>query len=162
MYKRVLLAYDGTLEGRTALREGALLARSLGAEIFLLSVIGAGMGIQMAAAASNNAPMVDMRDTYRQIFEEGVAGLEELGFKSNAKMVEGEPVDQITKYAREISADLVVVGHRRKNIFSRWWSGSTSSYLSDSLTCSLLIGRTEVPREAFQHAMQRIEKEETQ
>ena len=27
MYKRVLLAYDGSLEGRTALREGALLAR---------------------------------------------------------------------------------------------------------------------------------------
>jgi nucleotide-binding universal stress UspA family protein len=27
MYKRILLAYDGSIEGRTALREGALLAR---------------------------------------------------------------------------------------------------------------------------------------
>ena len=26
MYKRILLAYDGSVEGRTALREGALLA----------------------------------------------------------------------------------------------------------------------------------------
>ena len=25
MYKRILLAYDGSIEGRTALREGALL-----------------------------------------------------------------------------------------------------------------------------------------
>ena len=35
MYKRILLAYDGSVEGRTALREGALLARQCGAEVFL-------------------------------------------------------------------------------------------------------------------------------
>ena len=40
MYKRILLAYDGSLEGRTALREGALLARQCDAEVFLLSVLG--------------------------------------------------------------------------------------------------------------------------
>ena len=39
MYKRILLAYDGSVEGRTALREGALLARQCGAEVFLLSVV---------------------------------------------------------------------------------------------------------------------------
>ncbi len=36
---RVLLAYDGSVEGRTALREGALLARQCGAEVFLLAVL---------------------------------------------------------------------------------------------------------------------------
>ena len=39
MYKRILLAYDGSVEGRTALREGALLARQCGADVFLLSVL---------------------------------------------------------------------------------------------------------------------------
>jgi nucleotide-binding universal stress UspA family protein len=39
MYKRILLAYDGSVEGRTALREGALLARQCVAEVFLLSVL---------------------------------------------------------------------------------------------------------------------------
>jgi nucleotide-binding universal stress UspA family protein len=39
MYKRILLAYDGSVEGRTALREGALLARQCGAEVFLLAVL---------------------------------------------------------------------------------------------------------------------------
>jgi len=34
MYKRILLAYDGSIEGRTALREGALLARQCSAEVF--------------------------------------------------------------------------------------------------------------------------------
>ena len=39
MYKRIRLAYDGSLEGRTALRESAVLARQCKAEVFLLSVL---------------------------------------------------------------------------------------------------------------------------
>ena len=39
MYERILLAYDGSLEGRTALREGAVFARQCSAEVFLLSVL---------------------------------------------------------------------------------------------------------------------------
>ena len=40
MYKRVLLAYDGSIEGRRALREGAKLAQLCGADVFLLAVVG--------------------------------------------------------------------------------------------------------------------------
>jgi nucleotide-binding universal stress UspA family protein len=39
MYKRIVLAYDGSVEGRTALRDGALLAKQCRAEVFLLSVL---------------------------------------------------------------------------------------------------------------------------
>jgi nucleotide-binding universal stress UspA family protein len=39
MYKRILLACDGSVEGRTALREGALLGRQCGAKVLLLSVL---------------------------------------------------------------------------------------------------------------------------
>ena len=39
MYKQILLAYDGSLEGLKALREGALLARSCSADVFLLCIV---------------------------------------------------------------------------------------------------------------------------
>jgi nucleotide-binding universal stress UspA family protein len=39
MYKKVLLAYDGSVEGRRALREGAKLAQLCRAEVFLLAVV---------------------------------------------------------------------------------------------------------------------------
>jgi nucleotide-binding universal stress UspA family protein len=39
MYKKVLLAYDGSIEGRLALREGAKLAQLCRAEVFLLAVV---------------------------------------------------------------------------------------------------------------------------
>ena len=39
MYTKVLLAYDGSIEGRRALREGAKLAQLCRAEVFLLAVV---------------------------------------------------------------------------------------------------------------------------
>ena len=39
MYKKVLLAYDGSVEGRRALREGAKLAQLCRADVFLLAVV---------------------------------------------------------------------------------------------------------------------------
>ncbi|HCI98959.1 MAG TPA: universal stress protein, partial [Sulfitobacter sp.] len=37
MYRTILLAYDGTTEGRLALREGARLAQICNAEVVLLA-----------------------------------------------------------------------------------------------------------------------------
>ena len=50
MYERILLAYDGSVEGRAALKEGALLARQDKAQVFLLSVV-ATSGALMAASS---------------------------------------------------------------------------------------------------------------
>jgi nucleotide-binding universal stress UspA family protein len=46
MYKKVLLAYDGSIEGRLALREGAKLAQLCRAEVFLVIV---GNSIRLAS-----------------------------------------------------------------------------------------------------------------
>jgi len=39
LYKKVLLAYEGSIGGRRALREGAKLAQFCGADVFLLAVV---------------------------------------------------------------------------------------------------------------------------
>ena len=44
MYKKVLLAYDGSVEGRRALREGARVAQLCNAEVFLLAVVEVSAG----------------------------------------------------------------------------------------------------------------------
>ena len=46
MYKRVLVAYDGSREGRSALREGALLVRELNAELYILAVVAETPGMR--------------------------------------------------------------------------------------------------------------------
>ena len=86
MYKRILLAYDGSVEGRTALREGALLARRCGAEVFLLSVLvdpGTFVLTEVALAGAS----VQMEDDFIEVLNEGVARLRALGFDPVAKLV---------------------------------------------------------------------------
>lgn len=148
MYDRVLLAYDGSREARTALREGALLARRFTCKVYLLCVVSEGAGVQIGEAAMPGAVALT-RDTYQELFDEALKKLTELGFKPEGRMVYGEPALEIAAYAREVQADLVVVGHRKKNLFERWWSGQTSAYLSDHVGCSVLIARRTVTDEEF-------------
>jgi len=143
MYQRILLAYDGTLEGRSALREGAVLAMHCGAKVYLLSVVAETAGIQMAEGA-HSGPIALRQELYKTVLDEGTERLRALGLDPVAHLVSGEPARVIGAYAREIGADLVVVGHRRQNALTRWWSGSSGAYLVDHVGCSLLISRNQV------------------
>jgi nucleotide-binding universal stress UspA family protein len=60
MYSRILLAYDGSVEGRTALREGALLAKQCGAQVFLLSVVTDPGTLLMSEVDAGSAPTRDI------------------------------------------------------------------------------------------------------
>ena len=52
----------------------------------------------------------------------------------------GDTVDEITKHARKISADLIVVGHRHLDSWAaRWWRGSISGALIEHSPCSVLV-----------------------
>jgi nucleotide-binding universal stress UspA family protein len=151
MYQRILLAYDGSVEGRKALREGALVAKRFGAEVFLLSVIAETPGLQLAEAAYAGA-VAHQQESQRAILEEGAERLAQLGFKPIAKLARGQPVQVISAYAREIQADLVVVAHKRQNALERWWSGPSGAALSDHLGCSLLVSRNTISDELVQKA----------
>lgn len=143
MYGKVLLAYDGTREGRAALREGALLARRCGAEVFLLAIVPA-----VTSADAMGAPMV-LPDAHEEIFQEGLAKSKELGLAVTGKLVHGEPIEEIRTYANKLAIDLVVVGHRKRSLLERWWSGPSHAFLSDNLDCSLLISRASISDEAL-------------
>lgn len=147
MYRKVLLAYDGTVEGRRALREGARLAQICGAEVCLLAVV------DISASVGMDVPAVTLIDAdrkhYEEILAEGARRLRELGFSPVTRIELGSPAQQIGVVAREIGADLVIVGHRRQGALARWWFGSTSSYLIDNVDCTVLISQKEISDAEF-------------
>lgn len=153
MYERVVLAYDGSREGLVALREGALLARRCGARVFLLSVLpladGASAGAQVADGLYGGAA-ADQIDAYNAVLNRGVGVLKQLGFDPVSRLVVGEAAHQIGTFAKEIDADLVVLGHRRRSLLERWWSGGAGAYVTEHVVCSVLIGRKVVSDEAFE------------
>jgi nucleotide-binding universal stress UspA family protein len=149
MYDKILLAFDGSREGLVALREGALLARRFQAQIFLLSVLNP----SALGASGPDGTYVDasneMIEASNAMLERGVSAAKRLGLEPTARLMIGEPAAQIGAYAKEIGADLVVVGHRRQGLLERWWSGSSGAKVSDHVDCSVLIGRTVITDEAF-------------
>jgi nucleotide-binding universal stress UspA family protein len=66
----------------------------------------------------------------------------------------GVPAEVIGTFAREIGADLVVVGHHRQSALARWWSGPRGAYLIDYTDCSLLVARNVISDEAIEAALQ--------
>ena len=48
-----------------------------------------------------------------------------------AKLVRGQPAEEIGNFAKQIEADLIVVGHQRQSAFDRWSSGPKGAYLMD-------------------------------
>ena len=152
MYRKILLAYDGTLEGAIALREGAILAKQCGAEVFILSVAPDASGVHIAEGVVGGALSQHM-DRYREVLERGVNRLTELGMKPTARLAIGEPARAVGAFAKEAGVDLVVVGHQKRRLLERWWSGPTGAYISDYIDCSLLIARNAVSDEDFEARM---------
>jgi hypothetical protein len=60
------------VEGRTALREGAVLVKQCGAEVFLPSVL-ADSGMLLMSEVTLAGASVQMEDSFREILDEGVA-----------------------------------------------------------------------------------------
>jgi len=143
MYRRVLLAFDGSREGRAALAEGVELAAACGAEVHLLSVLkigvstGFGEGIHPVETFGDSS-----LNHLRRLVDEGLEQLRSCGAERvRGHIAFGQPVEQISKLAEGIDADLIVVGHHSRGALARWWQGSLSHSLLDRVRCSLLVAR---------------------
>ncbi len=140
MYRKILLAYDGTETGRVALRQGADLAKSCCSSVFLLAVVDLPTGMLMAESAAPSGLPESQRHDLERILEEGVARLKERELEVEYRLEFGVPVERIMQVAEEISADLIVVGHREQSAIARWWrGGSTGATLLNQAPCSILI-----------------------
>jgi nucleotide-binding universal stress UspA family protein len=123
-YRKILLAYDGSQEGKRALLECADLASFLQAETLLLAV-------------ATMPPSL--------FLTEGIRSLRERGFNVAGQLSVGEPVEEICRMAKATGADLIVVGHNQNTSFAaRWWKGSVGATLLDYAPCSILIALAKV------------------
>lgn len=142
MYKRILLAYDGSESGRKALLDGLDIVQWSHAELFLIAimprltpvVIGIEGGIY-ASADDEQAPQ-----KYRAILDDGLQQLSASGVSARGELLVGDSVEEMTHYARKIEADLIVVGHKHLDGWAaRWWRGSSSPALIEHAPCSVLV-----------------------
>lgn len=138
-YRKILLCYDGSREGRKALRDGANLALELKAETHLLSVVDMRSSIAQSAGLLTDMACGRFEEAARDILREGVDWLTERGVAAVGHFAFGHPIDEIAALAQELEVDLVVVGHRCRSGLARWWMGAGSTPLMDRVKCSILV-----------------------
>jgi nucleotide-binding universal stress UspA family protein len=140
MYKRILLAYDGSDAGQTALLDCQELAQWSQAELHLVAVMPSAMSFVGLEGGVYDVELEEReKKKYQAVLEDGLKRLAEIGRAAQGEVVVGEAVDEISKYARKIGANLIVVGHKHLDSWAaRWWRGSISGALIEHAPCSVL------------------------
>ena len=140
MYKRILLAYDGSESGRRALLECGDVANVTRGNIKLLSVTPSMPPVYVGEGFIPTDMIDSEKERFKKVLEEGIAYLKSRGFEAEGEVTFGEPVDEIVRVASEWAADLIIVGHRRSASWTeRWWNGSVSKSLIEVARCSVLV-----------------------
>jgi nucleotide-binding universal stress UspA family protein len=138
VYRNILLCYDGTAEGRRALRQGADVATCMKSHAYLLA-IGRSM-LSTAIPEAVTPELVSAEDaTANQLLTEGVQWLRDRGVDAEGQLVYGNPMVIIPEVAKRIDADLLVVGYRYKNRLTRWWAEGEEATLLTRVNCSILV-----------------------
>lgn len=141
MYKRILLAYDGSETGQKALLDCREMASWGHSELFLVAVmpppaayVGGEGGIYDAGYEKQERERLDA------VLQDGLDRLRDAGHQAKGTVLVGDPVGEIARYAKEIGADLIVVGHRHLDGWAqRWWRGSVSKALIEHAPCNVLV-----------------------
>ena len=138
MYRKILVAYDGSENAKRALRAGVELTCLSGAELTSISVRES-LPYFAATVGEVEEAQEHVDQFFHRITKEAkdVAGL--AGVELETEVRPGHEVETIVTYAREGGFDLLVVGFAgHSNIFGRFM-GSTATNLSRLAPCSVLI-----------------------
>ena len=144
MFKRVLLCYDGSVVGRRALKRGAELAILVGARVYVLSIIPAGVdGPAVVAGAAGHACLVDEEAGYRKLLEESIDWLKARGVVAEGCLASGNTIEQIVEFSRRLSIDLIVLGHYPQPSGGFWWGSPQRTSLAERAKCCVFVAVNE-------------------
>jgi nucleotide-binding universal stress UspA family protein len=143
LFQKILLAYNGSREGKSALLACAEIASFAHSETHLLAVAGMPSSMFLTEGFLPEELLEEEKKRAQEVLNEGTEQLRQKGFKVAGHLAVGEPVEEICRLATELKADLIVLGHKQKASFaSRWWRGSVGKTVLDYAPCSIFITMT--------------------
>jgi nucleotide-binding universal stress UspA family protein len=143
VFHNILLCYDGTEEGRNALKAGADVALCMQSKAHLLAIIRP-RSVPIVPEGFSESWFQHENDAAAAILNEGVAWLKEHGLEAHGKLAFGNAIEEIVHAARDLQPDLIVVGHRHRSRLARWWSEDEDATLLERISCSLLVAVRDV------------------
>jgi nucleotide-binding universal stress UspA family protein len=140
MYRKILVAYDGSDGSKRALRAGIELARATGARLTALSV-REHLPYFATAVDEVDEARERIEHFFARITSEARAAARAQGVELEAVVRPGHGVETIVTFAREGAFDLLVVGFAgHANVFGRIMGG-TAQNLVRLAPCPVLVVR---------------------
>jgi nucleotide-binding universal stress UspA family protein len=140
MYRKILVAYDGSPESRLALSECIRLTPGPTTEVHLAGVVH---DPSLYVLVGEYVPEIALDDDQARVdadLKEAAAQLEGCGLAVTRHVLVGEPVIVIARLVEALGIDLLILGHPRSKKFAmRWWRGSTDALLLERVRCSILV-----------------------
>ena len=137
MFKKILLAYDGSDGSKLALEKAADVAKTSGAEFHILAV---GRIPEYAETVSEVDEAKEQASSFSsKIIDEAIRNLGQRGLTATSHIDFGKPGDVILRIAEDLKADLVVLGTNVHSAMRRRFLGATVDKVVDHAHCSVLV-----------------------
>ena len=129
MYERILVPLDGSKLAEASLPYAEKLARKLGSQTTLISVLQFG-------SESDEDQYHHLQQFYIQ---EMAKTMKQKAIKVKSVIVTGDPAEQIVDYADKKNIDLIIMGTRGRSQLTRWILGSVADKVVSATSCPVAL-----------------------
>lgn len=144
MFKKIVVAVDGSDCSMGAVRMACEMAQASGGEITIVHAPQAETSAMVVGAVSGyheilTAPTHDeLLAAGQSVLDQATAEAKKAGCTAKTDMHVGDPVRQVLKVAKEEGADLIVTGRRGLGSVASLFLGSTSQRIQHHAACACL------------------------
>jgi len=129
MYEKILVPLDGSKLAEASLPYAEELARKIGSQITLISVL-------LYGSESDEDQYHHLHQFYIQ---EMTKTMKQKAIKVKSVIVIGDPAEQIVDYADKKNFDLIIMGTRGRSALKRWILGSVADKVVSSTSCPVAL-----------------------
>jgi nucleotide-binding universal stress UspA family protein len=146
LFKKILVAIDGSNLAYASLDYALDLAKKYSAEVMVLTVVEMPSNSVLAQGAvftpvSSQSHREKLENYHKEILIEAAKKAEKSSpqIHFTTKLVEGRPAEKIVETAKLESFDLIVMGSRGLGGIKEFFLGSVSDRVADEAPCPVLI-----------------------
>jgi nucleotide-binding universal stress UspA family protein len=137
IFKKILVATDGSANSLAAAEEAIKIARSMGSSVYAIYVVDT--SVLSSASLGEGESFI-----YNSLKDEGKKAVDQIrsmasGVQVETQVIEGKPTSAITDFASKNGIDLIVVGSQGKSKIEALLLGSVADRVLRTATCPVLV-----------------------
>lgn len=136
---KILVPVDGSDNSKRALDEALSMAKGTGASITIIHVIDLPPTVYVESQKLLDQLTAKFRQESARVLDDYKAIAEKRGARAEAVVMEGDPAEEIVRYANDGNFGMIVMGSRGLGKLKEIVLGSTSRKVLHNAKCPVLI-----------------------